>query len=101
MAKTFVYFILSEEFRVIKVGISSDPHGRFAAIQSACPLRLELLYWFPGERKDERELHEALSPWGIRGEWFGISQGSIEILNEKLDERARDRISTVPGFMAL
>lgn len=65
--KTFVYFVAAGDS--VKIGVASHVQTRIAALQCACPMRLDLLLALPGGTRLERALHASFH--GRRhGEWF-------------------------------
>ena len=63
---------------VVKVGISNNAGARLAQIQSHNPDIVQCHFRFDFgsrdlARKVESRFHENFSPYGIRGEWFGMS----------------------------
>lgn len=67
-----VYFITDET--AIKIGFSTDPRSRLAALQGSQHAALRLIAAFPGGPQDERALHEHFAHLCIRGEWFQFHQ---------------------------
>ena len=62
---------------LVKIGISDDPLGRLAALQTASPFRLELAYTAAIAGGDARALeqavHTVLAEYRENGEWFRIA----------------------------
>lgn len=65
-----IYFILDEERDAVKIGISGDPMGRLASLQTGHAGRLRLVGTMPGTRHDEKRLHQRFAGVRLRGEWF-------------------------------
>lgn len=67
-----IYFIQEGKDGPVKVGYSSDPEARLAALQTGNSSRLRLRKVFEGGRQAEAEVHERLDDLRIRddGEWF-------------------------------
>ena len=65
-----VYFIRNSESGHIKIGTSEDPEGRLGQLQSAHSAALELIAVVSGDASHEAIIHEWLSDYRIRGEWF-------------------------------
>ncbi len=65
-----VYVIGQPGRRVAKIGTTSNAGARLRAIQTGCPVRLQVLWTCPGGRRLESWLHEAFSSWRLEGEWF-------------------------------
>ena len=87
----YVYFILaeSEDRSAIKIGTSTDPHGRLAAIRGdttkrpdwvrASPAQLRLHGWVNGDQELEKTLHLAFAKYRIVGEWFAYAPIGVAI----------------------
>jgi hypothetical protein len=54
----------------VKIGFSTDLAGRLDALQGGYPWTLCVRRWFTGTFEDERELHQRLDVYRMRGEWF-------------------------------
>lgn len=52
-----------------KVGRTKDVRARVMQLQTACAERLQVISVIEGS-SHERRIHEELSPWRMRGEWF-------------------------------
>jgi hypothetical protein len=65
---SFVYFIKSNDF--VKIGIAGNPVARLGDLQVGSPVALELLGVIPGNRSIEQSIHQMLSHYRVRGEWF-------------------------------
>lgn len=63
-----VYFIRCNNY--IKIGKSTDPWKRLAALQTGNPEQLEMLAIAPGGGEFESGLHSAFEGARQRGEWF-------------------------------
>ncbi|WP_051838753.1 GIY-YIG nuclease family protein [Streptomyces sp. NRRL WC-3742] len=66
----FVYLITAAGSRTAKIGRSTDPGSRLAALQAGSPVALQLAASFPGGPRLERHLHKAFGSFRIHGEWF-------------------------------
>lgn len=70
-APCFVYFIKPVDADgPIKVGCSTFPPARLAALQTWSPVDLEIISHFEGSKEIERAIHERFAQWQVRGEWF-------------------------------
>lgn len=65
-----VYVVQSEHGGPIKIGWSKDVWRRLMVLQTARPDQLVLRIALAGDQAFESELHQALAPQRIRGEWF-------------------------------
>jgi hypothetical protein len=78
----------TEEFETdphgyIKIGWTEyNPHGRQICLQSGNPRELKCLGVFEGTRRFEKYIHEYLSDFRVKGEWFDC--GALDLL-KKLD----------------
>lgn len=82
-----LYLVTTEEDNPVKVGIATDPMGRFAALQNAtfAPLRMHRFWWMPGKRitaRIESAFKERFRPRNVRGEWFDLSLQTAEAFIE-------------------
>ena len=78
-----VYLILAWRSRMVKVGVSADPIGRLAGLQTMSPEPLELIgVTQRGGRRLEEKLHQSLDALHAHGEWFHLTSELIEILLE-------------------
>lgn len=83
-ASEYVYFIQGDPGTPIKIGYTTDVHGRMDSLQTGNPHRLRLLVVLPGSRQLEVAYHRLLSNDRVRGEWF---QGVVvdEVLEDARD----------------
>jgi hypothetical protein len=54
----------------VKIGTSTDLTKRLATLRTHSPVPIELLWWTPGGRELERQLHTSLNRHRLHGEWF-------------------------------
>ena len=88
-----IYFIVDEECRFVKIGISRNPESRVKDLQSGNPIRLEVAYHFPGDGEGEKELHRYLKDYRTIGEWFRVKDELEEFLNS-LGYDGRSHVTT-------
>ncbi len=69
-AAEFVYLITAADSGTAKIGRSTDPGGRLAALQVGSPVLLLLAALFPGGPRLERHLHKEFDGYRTHGEWF-------------------------------
>ncbi|MFB7672299.1 GIY-YIG nuclease family protein [Kitasatospora purpeofusca] len=69
-----MYLITAANSRTAKIGRSTDPEGRVAALQSGSPVALLLAATFPGGPRLERHLHQEFGEYRIHGEWFDFGE---------------------------
>lgn len=65
-----VYVIGQPGRRVVKIGTTSNLHARLRSLQTASPVRLEVLWAGRGGRRLEAWLHNELESLRLEGEWF-------------------------------
>jgi hypothetical protein len=71
----YVYLIQKNKSRIYKIGISTNPRGRLANLQTSNPDTLRLIHtWQVKEPyKTERLLHDMFAASRLQGEWFALS----------------------------
>jgi hypothetical protein len=79
--RTFVY-LLQDEQAATKIGISADPRGRIASLQTGHPQPLRLLKAIrcrttADARAVERDLHIHFERQRMNGEWFDLSDRQV------------------------
>jgi hypothetical protein len=65
-----VYFVRAEGCGAIKIGVSYDIVRRFEELQSASPVRLEILGAIPGGIPEEARLHRRFAKYRLHAEWY-------------------------------
>ena len=75
-----IYFIQEGETGPIKIGYSSNPYSRLAAMQTSHAGQLHLIATMPGTSKKEKELHFFFDDLHIMGEWFSPDPFLIKCL---------------------
>jgi Meiotically up-regulated gene 113 len=73
-AVSLVYFAVNKEHRLLKIGISTNVPRRLKDLSK--PIPVELLFSFPGSRKDEQFFHRVLRPHQTVGEWYRLTPES-------------------------
>jgi hypothetical protein len=79
--RTFVY-LLQDEQAATKIGISGDPRGRVASLQTGHPEPLRLVKAIrcrtaADARAVERDLHSHFERHRMNGEWFDLSDRQV------------------------
>lgn len=69
----FAYAISAPDRKLVKIGCTGDPQKRLAALQSASPLLLSIIWRQVGGYELEQHLHKTLVRRRVRGEWFDFS----------------------------
>ena len=86
---SYVYVIAGSQ-GTVKVGYSTNPQMRLAALQTASPGRLDLAYALATDidgRMIEAEAHRILDRHRLAGEWFDVSP---QIATEAVEQAARN-----------
>jgi len=68
----YVYVIHATGTNRIKLGYTTNPQGRLAALQTASPFPLQMLACWPGSRARENRLHRYMAQFRQVGEWFEV-----------------------------
>jgi len=58
---------------MVKIGYSTNPHKRMAALKTSNPLELVMLLVIEGKETDEKTLHKRFEDHKHHGEWFMYS----------------------------
>ena len=74
---TKVYLMIDNHTGFYKIGRSKNPSTREKTLQSQKP-SIELLYYWNGLNKDERNLHKMFEEKRVRGEWFDLNYNDID-----------------------
>ena len=69
----YIYFIKAGDF--VKIGITTNPKKRLHDLQTSNPLKLDLIYFMPGDENLEKILHEVFDEYKESGEWFRFESG--------------------------
>lgn len=66
-----------------KIGISDDVKQRFATLKGSSPYELELIHVFAEKELYEPVVHQQLSEYSVKGEWFNfVGIGQKEIIDK-------------------
>lgn len=79
----FVYFIGSPRGGPVKIGFSTAPRRRLGELQTASPVRLEILGLVSGTRETEQEFHLRFAPHRLNGEWFAPCAEIADFIREQ------------------
>lgn len=85
-----VYLIKQKASDFYKVGFTSKPvPKRLAELQTGNPHELILVSWWnvTDARRVEKHIHEFLSAYHVRGEWFACADEEIRHLQMLLDTK--------------
>lgn len=75
-----IYAIGDVDHGVFKIGIAENPLDRLAALQTAYPYQLAILFsthQMSNASQTERQLHKKLADFRLKGEWFDMSAYSL------------------------
>ena len=82
MSHRFIYIVRCNDY--YKIGIADNPRDRFYSLQNGNPYLLELLAIYEISSQHikyaENRLHRALKRWIVRGEWFSLTDGQLDIV---------------------
>lgn len=84
-------YLIKHQAGPVKIGISKKPGERLRAVQICCPYQLELLGTISvpegvRTRTKENEIHNDLSKYNMRGEWFDLPDHIEEKLVNQIDK---------------
>lgn len=65
-----IYFLRAGNGGPIKIGYAADVEKRIAGLQTASHEPLELMGMVEGSPSYEKEIHQRLAAYRLRGEWF-------------------------------
>ena len=74
-----IYFVRAGKH--VKIGVAEDPRSRFATLQTASPVDLEMMAIAPGSFAEESAYHKSFSANRKRGEWYKITPEIREVVN--------------------
>jgi hypothetical protein len=75
----YVYVMLDENTGQYKIGVSKTPHHRERTLQSEKPT-IEMLFFYKGGYKEEKELHKKFKEKRTRGEWFKLNEEDLNYI---------------------
>jgi hypothetical protein len=82
----YVYFIQCHNNHFIKIGYTKDIKARLQIIQSNNPEQIDILNIIMGTEKLESQIHNQLSKYKIRGEWYYPKQEVVNLMNQYVDK---------------
>lgn len=85
----YVYFILNQDSKAVKIGFAKDVQKRLATLQTSSPGHLELLGSIKTESPRtamsmEESLHRKFADLHINGEWFRVDAVLLEYIRSKV-----------------
>jgi DNA-binding XRE family transcriptional regulator len=75
-----VYFVQAGDDGPIKIGVASNVARRVRGMRVSNAAALKICATTPGERDDERALHQRFSHCHLQGEWFAPDQGLLRFI---------------------
>ena len=84
--ETSVYVMIDKNTGYYKIGRSKNPKSRERTLQSEKPT-IEMLFNYPALNIDEKELHNMFIEKRVRGEWFDLSGGDIQMIKEYFESK--------------
>lgn len=82
-----IYFIISDDEKYLKIGISASPEKRLISMQVGCPLKLKILGTIPGHEKTEEKMQMKFKKYKVSGEWFSFDKEIRQEINLILDKK--------------
>lgn len=72
----FVYFIASDDGKMVKIGVTKNPKSRFSTLQTAAPMKLRQVGLIETDNpyELEKKLHGQYRAHRKQGEWFDIPE---------------------------
>jgi hypothetical protein len=93
---SYNYLILNRRARCVKIGYSEkSPEIRLRNIQTSAPDPLELLGYWRGSKAAEETLHDALSAYHERGEWFRVAPELVRHLESYLSRQSLETLESL------
>lgn len=83
-AETFVYLMFDSNLNAYKIGHSKTPKIRETTLQAEKPT-IEMLFYFSGTTKTEKDLHAKFAEKRMRGEWFKLDQSDINWIESNFE----------------
>lgn len=79
----FIYFVTPIfKLDVVKIGFSTDPHGRLFDMQGGNAELLDLVDWFPAKWSVEKRVHQRFDHLRILREWFRYDEEIRDYLED-------------------
>ncbi|MCY7277424.1 MAG: GIY-YIG nuclease family protein [Phormidesmis sp. CAN_BIN44] len=83
----FVYFILNEDSKAIKIGLAKDSTKRLKALQTSSPAKLKIIKTvqvdgLKAAQELEQSLHKQFSEIRLAGEWFKAEASLLKYLSQ-------------------
>lgn len=82
----------------IKIGYCKESlYSRVKKLQTGCPFKLDVIAFFDGDMRDEKEIHRKLSGRRIRGEWYKDGMETFLLIGVPFSSQAKRGVD-VPGW---
>lgn len=78
----YVYFIGNIEYKIVKIGFSSNPQNRLKSLQTGCPYKLKILKKIEGNSHLEKDYHKIFKDFNMEGEWFELRGELLDFVNK-------------------
>lgn len=87
--KWFLYFVVAEEVKKVKIGITTDIKHRIREMQVGCPIDLSVyafvdLFGKSNAFKAEKKAHDVFRHHHHRGEWFHFTEECKSLIHKQL-----------------
>jgi Meiotically Up-regulated Gene 113 (MUG113) protein len=79
-----IYFVHDSVSAAVKIGHAADAGKRLLGLQTGNPNELVLLGTLPGDRPQERQLHQRFAEHHRRGEWFHAPEAVLATIRRML-----------------
>lgn len=76
-----IYFLLAHDVSRVKVGFTTHFENRFRDLQSASPVKLEVLRVVEGSYHDEQTVMAVFHKYRLHGEWFIAAPPLMQFIN--------------------
>jgi hypothetical protein len=94
-----IYLIRMRGTNYVKIGIAENPKKRLSTLASGNPMPLELVFSVATkegafsfeDEQVEKEVHEELAGYHVRGEWFDLTEAQVISIVTVLTDRFQYR----------
>jgi hypothetical protein len=93
----FIYFIQGESGGAVKIGYATDISKRIKTLQTGFPETLIIVKSFPGNMKDEEDIHTEFNGHHLRGEWFNAEVLESAVMVVDVIQKERPKVCTECG----
>jgi|TARA_R100000501_G_C2595884_1_gene94440 Meiotically up-regulated gene 113 len=85
----YIYFVLSEDSGLVKIGKTKDIKKRFASLQTMSPVPLRIIGCFRAHDELEGTLHSRFAKYRHHGEWFKLSDEIVKLIELGVEKGVR------------